>query len=307
MIKLITLITLFTVSLFSMEVTVSIAPQKYFVEKITKDKVKVNLMVKPGFSPATYEPKVSQMRKLTSSTLYFSIGVPFENVWLEKFKNANDNLVVVDTAKGIQKNEMAAHNHDEHEDKKMHAKEDDHGHDEHDGDGHNEHDEHDNHAGLDPHIWLDPILVKQQAKNILDALVKYDSKNAEFYTNNYNEFIKELEQLDHEIHEILEPYEHKEFMVFHPSWGYFAKRYHLEQLAIEVQGKEPKPNELINIIDDAKKHNIKIVFVAPQFAQNSAKTISKNINGTVTVINPLSQMWDKELLKTAREIANSYK
>ncbi|MEN8717418.1 MAG: zinc ABC transporter substrate-binding protein, partial [Sulfurovum sp.] len=128
-----------------------------------------------------------------------------------------------------------------------------------------------------------------------------------FYTNNYNEFIKELEQLDHEIHEILEPYEHKEFMVFHPSWGYFAKRYHLEQLAIEVQGKEPKPNELIKIIDDAKKHNIKIVFVAPQFAQNSAKTISKNINGTVTVINPLSQMWDKELLKTAREIANSYK
>ena len=96
-------------------------------------------------------------------------------------------------------------------------------------------------------------------------------------------------------------------MVFHPSWGYFAKRYHLEQLAIEVEGKEPKPNELIKIIDDAKKHNIKIVFVAPQFAQNSAKTISKNINGTVTVINPLSQMWDKELLKTAREIANSYK
>ena len=283
-----------------MEVTVSIAPQKYFVEKITKDKVEVNLMVKPGFSPATYEPKVSQMRKLTSSTLYFSIGVPFENVWLEKFKNANDNLVVVDTAKGIQKNEMAAHNHDEHEDKKMHAKEDDHH-------GHDENDKHYDHAEVEPHLWLGAILGQQQAKNILGALVKYDSKNADFYTNNYNEFIKELEQLDHEIHEILEPYEHKEFMVFHPSWGYFAKRYHLEQLSIEVEGKEPKPNELIKIIDDAKKHNIKIVFVAPQFAQNSAKTISKNINGTVAVINPLSQEWDKELLKTAREIANSYK
>ena len=81
-----------------MEVTVSIATQKYFVEKITKDKVKVNLMVKPGFSPATYEPKVSQMRKLTSSTLYFSIGVPFENVWLEKFKNANENMKIIFSA-----------------------------------------------------------------------------------------------------------------------------------------------------------------------------------------------------------------
>jgi len=298
--KKILLLSAFALSLFSMEVTVSIVPQKYFVEKIAKDKVDVNLMVKPGFSPATYEPKVSQMKKLTKSDIYFSIGVPFEKVWLKKFENANENMEIIDTTKGIKKLAMAKHTHGEKE----------HGHEEH---GHEDHGHDDNkkdkheHTGLDPHVWLDPVLVKTQAKNILDALIKHDSKNSEFYTNNYNTFVKELDELNHEIHEILEPYEHKEFMVFHPSWGYFAKRYHLEQLSIEVEGKEPKPNELVEIINDAKKHNIKIVFVAPQFSQNSAKTISKSLNGTVAVINPLSENWDKELLKTAKEIANSYK
>lgn len=293
--KKILLLSAFALSLFSMEVTVSIVPQKYFVEKIAKDKVDVNLMVKPGFSPATYEPKVSQMKKLTKSDIYFSIGVPFEKVWLKKFENANENMEIIDTTKGIKKLTMAKHTHGEEE----------HGHEEH-GHDDNKKDKHE-HTGLDPHVWLDPVLVKTQAKNILDALIKHDSKNSEFYTNNYNTFVKELDELNHEIHEILEPYEHKEFMVFHPSWGYFAKRYHLEQLSIEVEGKEPKPNELVEIINDAKKHNIKIVFVAPQFSKNSAKTISKSLNGTVTVINPLSENWDKELLKTAKEIANSYK
>ena len=293
--KKILLLSAFALSLFSMEVTVSIVPQKYFVEKIAKDKVDVNLMVKPGFSPATYEPKVSQMKKLTKSDIYFSIGVPFEKVWLKKFENANENMEIIDTTKGIKKLAMAKHTHGEEE----------HGHEEH-GHDDNKKDKHE-HTGLDPHVWLDPVLVKTQAKNILDAFIKHDSKNSEFYTNNYNTFVKELDELNHEIHEILEPYEHKEFMVFHPSWGYFAKRYHLEQLSIEVEGKEPKPNELVEIINDAKKHDIRIVFVAPQFSQNSAKTISKSLNGTVAVINPLSENWDKELLKTAKEIANSYK
>jgi zinc transport system substrate-binding protein len=66
-------------------VTVSIVPQKYFVEKIAKEKIAVNVMVQPGFSPATYEPKTSQMRDLLSSDIYFSIGVPFEESWLSIF------------------------------------------------------------------------------------------------------------------------------------------------------------------------------------------------------------------------------
>ena len=293
------------------EVTVSILPQKYFVEKIAGDKIDVNVMVKPGSSPATYEPKTSQMRMLSNSEAYFSIGVPFENVWLERFVSANKNMLVVDTAKGITKLEMEAHEHhdeDEHEEHKEEKHDEHDEHDEHAGHDHDE-DEHEGHehSGLDPHIWLDPILVKIQAKNIFDTLVKIDKENKSFYEKNYESFLKELDALDKKIESIIEPYEHKAFMVFHPSWGYFSKRYHLEQISIEVQGKEPKPAQLVELVKEAKKHDIKIVFVSPQFSKKGAKTISKSINGNVATIDPLALKWDENLIKVAKEIAKTYK
>ena len=310
------------------DVTVSILPQKYFVEKISGDKINVNVMVKPGFSPATYEPKTSQMRRLADSKIYFSIGVPFENTWLEKFKNANKEMLIVDTTKGIEKIAMAAHSHhddhDEHEEDKKHddheedKKHDDHeghedhkkhdDHDDHEGhEDHKKHDDDDDHEGLDPHVWLDPILVKIQAKNIYLALVKIDKENENVYKSNYENFVKELDDLDHKIEHILEPYKNKAFMVFHPSWGYFAKRYFLEQVSIETEGKEPKPNELIKLIKEAKEEKVKIVFVAAQFSQKSAKIIANSINGDVVVINPLPANWSKNLIETAEQIAKSYK
>ena len=113
--------------------------------------------------------------------------------------------------------------------------------------------------------------------------------------------------MDKEIETILNPYKEKAFMVFHPSWGYFAKRYNLEQIPIEIQGKEPKPNELVELVKDAKEHNIKIIFVSPQFSQKSAKTIASNIGGNVVSIDSLGEDWANSLIGTASSIANSYK
>ena len=270
------------------EITVNILPQKYFVEKIVKDKFEINVMVKPGSSPHNYEPKPSQMKSLVNSKAYFLVGDPFEQAWMDKFKQNAKNTLFVDTTKGIEKIQMEEHNH--HDEANVDAK----------------HDEHD-HSGFDPHVWLDPLLVKIQAKNIYEAMVEIDSHNSDFYKTNYEEFIKELDTLDENIKTILSPYKDKAFMVFHPSWGYFAKRYDLEQISIEIEGKEPKPNELVELIEEAKKHDIKIVFVAPQFSQKSAKTISKNINANVVAIDPISGNWKESMLDTANQIANSYK
>lgn len=282
------------------QLTVNILPQKYFVEKIVKDKFDINVMVKPGSSPHNFEPKPSQMKSLASSKAYFLVGDPSEQAWIGKFKqNAKDTLFV-DTTVGIERIPMVAHKHHDEEDEN-----EGHAHHEHEHEKHAEHD-HDE-SGLDPHTWLDPISVKVQAKNIYEAMLKIDEKNADFYKTNYEEFLKELDSLDSEIRNILVPYKDKAFMVFHPSWGYFAKRYDLEQISIEMEGKEPKPNELVKLIEEAKKHDIKIVFVAPQFSQKSAKTISQNIGANVVSIDPLSGDWKNDLLKTANEIANSYK
>ena len=264
------------------QLTVNILPQKYFVQKIVKDKFDINVMVKPGSSPHNFEPKPSQMKLLDESKAYFLIGDPSEKAWLDRFKQNTKNTLFVDTTIGIEKIQMQP---DEHE---------------------HEHHDHD-HSGLDPHIWLDPVLVKIQAKNIYEAMIKIDAQNSDFYKTNYEEFIKELDALDEQIKKLLTPYEKKSFMVFHPSWGYFAKRYNLEQISIEVEGKEPKPNELVELIEEAKKHNIKVIFVAPQFSQKSAQTISKSIGANVIAIDPLTDNWRENLLKVANEIANSYK
>ncbi|MDD2888090.1 MAG: zinc ABC transporter substrate-binding protein [Aliarcobacter sp.] len=279
------------------ELSVSILPQKYFLEKIVKDKYEINVMVKPGASPHTYEPKSSQMKSLVASKVYFYTGVSFEQVWLDKFKQSAKDTVFVDSTDGIEKMEMAKHEHHDENEKNSDAKNHDH---------ENEHEEHD-HSGLDPHVWLDPNLVKIQAKNIYETMVKVDSVNADFYKTNYEEFLKEIDALDENIKTILEPYKEKAFMVFHPSWGYFAKRYNLEEISIEIEGKEPKPAELVELMDEAKKHNIKIIFSSPQFSQKSALAISKNIQATVISIDPLAQNWSENLLNSAKQIANSYK
>ena len=274
------------------ELTVNILPQKYFVEKIVKDKFTINVMVKPVAPSHNFEPKPSQMRSLVASKVYFLIGDATEKNWIEKFKQNAKNTLFVDTTIGFEKIEMAKHEHEEvaqHDHKK------------------DEKDEEHDHSGLDPHIWLDPVLVKIQAKNIYEAMIKIDSANSDFYKTNYEEFLKELETLDSNIKTILAPHKDKAFMVFHPSWGYFAKRYDLEQISIEIEGKEPKPNELVELIEESKKHDIKIIFVSPQFSQKSAQAISKNIGANVVAIDPLSDNWNENLQKVANEIANSYK
>lgn len=264
-------------------VTVSILPQKYFIEKIAMDKIHVNVMVQPGASPASYEPKTSQMKDLINSEIYFSIGVPFEHSWLNKFKDINKNMQIIDTSKGIKKITIAQHHHEA----EVHH--------------------HDEEETLDPHIWLDPILVKVQAKNILDALIQIDKKNRNFYYDNYKNFLLELDALHLKLSTILKEVKGKSFMVFHPSWGYFAKRYELEQEAVEKEGKEPKSKEIIALINEAKEDGIKVVFVAPQFSKKSAEIIANGIGGKTIFIDPLSNKWKESLLNTSIELVNSYK
>lgn len=285
------------------QLTVNILPQKYFVEQIVQDKFEINVMVQPGSSPHNFEPKPAQMKSLANSKAYFLVGDPSEQSWIKRFKKNAKNTLFVDTTVGIEKIAMVAHTHheDEHDHKHSHSK---HSHKHH---KHHEHDHDHDENGLDPHTWLDPILVKIQAKNIYEAVIKIDSSNSDFYKANYENFIKELDNLDLKLKNILEPHKNRAFMVFHPSWGYFAKRYDLEQIPIEIEGKEPKPNDLVKLIDEAKKHDIKVVFVSAQFSQKSAETISKNIGANVVTIDPLSENWSENLIKTANEIANSYK
>lgn len=87
----------------SLKVMVSIVPQKYFVERIGGDRVNVSVMVAPGFNPATYEPRPSQIQALSETQMYVRIGVPFEEAWMGRIAAANEHMVIVDQSQGIER------------------------------------------------------------------------------------------------------------------------------------------------------------------------------------------------------------
>ncbi|MDZ7818091.1 MAG: zinc ABC transporter substrate-binding protein [Aliarcobacter sp.] len=144
------------------------------------------------------------------------------------------------------------------------------------------------------------------AKNIYDTLVEFAPNNKAYFEKNYSKFIEEINQTDKQIKNILSvlPKDSK-FMVFHPSWGYFAKEYNLTQLAIEVEGKEPKPKVLQKIIDEAKEQNVKAIFTQTEFSDKSAKAIANELKIKVLKETPLAKDWSENLIKMANAIANN--
>ena len=140
----------------------------------------------------------------------------------------------------------------------------------------------------DPHIWLSPILAKTQVEHICDALIEIDPENRDYYVGNKEEYLDELDNLDYEIRKNLSGIKNRKFMIFHPAWGYFAREYQMEQIPIEIEGKEPSASDLARLVDTAKANNITVVFTAPQFNSESAEVIAEEIGGAVVPIDPLA-------------------
>ncbi len=265
----------------AVQATVSILPQKYFVERIGGDRVSVSVVVLPGANPATYEPKPRQVVDLTESKIYFSIGVPFETAWLERFRQAAPRMTIVNTQEGVSLLSMASgHRHEEG--------------------GHGDHEGHS--AGKDPHIWLSPPLVMIQARHYLTALVQADPEGRALYEANYRKFIAELVELDLKIDRLFSDVKSgRRFMVYHPAWGYFARAYGLIQIPVEMEGKSPPPKVLQRLIEQAKQEGIRVVFVQPQFATKSAETIAQAIQGQVVKADPLAPDWSTNLYQVAEQ------
>ncbi len=270
----------------AMPVAVSIPPLAYFVETIGGEHVSVQVMVPPDAEPVTYEPTPRQMGSLSQAKLYFAIGVPFEKGWLPRFRAANPDMTVIDTVVRIQRRAMSP----------------EHGH------GHShDHDHGDGSDALDPHVWLSPPLVRLQAEEIRDALIAADPAHTSDYHRGFRHLFDEINNLDHDILDALAdiPASSRRFLVFHPAFGYFAASYGLEQMAIEVEGKEPGPRELARIIDQARQDNIRVVFIEPQFAQVAARTIAREIGGEVILLDPLARDWPAGMRAIATTLANT--
>lgn len=264
-------------------IMVSILPQVDFVERIGGDKVKVSEMIPPGFSPATYDPSPEQLQKLEIADIYFRIGhIPFEKAQMKRLRAINSNMIVVDTSEGVKLLSLSAHHHEDEEE------------------GH-EHEE----SGDDPHIWLSPKLVKTQANHIYNTLVEYSPENKDYFTQNYNQFIQDLDKLDRKMENAFTPIKGQTILVFHPAFGYLADAYGFYQEAIEIEGKDPTPAQLKEIIDEARDDNVKVIFVQKQFSTKSAEAVAQEIEGVVVQIDPLARDYFANLESMAKTIVNA--
>ena len=254
-------------------VAVTILPQAEFAESIGGDRINVTVMVPPGADPHTTELTPSKMTEVAEDKMYAKVGsgIEFELSYMDKIEAVNKNMLVVDCSKGIELVTSVDPNE----------------------------------PGMDPHIWVSPLNAKIMVQNICDGLVQVDPANKDYYEQNRDAYLQKLDALDQEIRSSLANIKNRAFIVLHPAWGYFARDYDLEQIPIEIGGKEPSAQDITRIIDEAKQRNIKIIFASPQFNPQMAEVIANEIGGKVVLIDDLARNYIENLHKVLDEMVQA--
>lgn len=270
-------------------VSVTIEPQRFFAEKIAGDKFAVNCVVPAGQSPETYDPTPQQMIQVGRSQAYLRIGpIGFEQAWMETIRENNPGLTIFDLSQGIsllqEEAEACGHDHASH------------------GAGEEEHHHHP--GGVDPHTWSSISGAKVIAKNTLEAFVALDPENKAYYEGNYEQLMKEIGETEQAVSSLLQPLTSRTFIIYHPALTYLANEYGLTQLCIEMDGKEPSPAQLKQLVETAREHDAKVVFIQMEFDQKNAELIARETGCRLVPINPLDYNWSKEMIRIAKSLAD---
>lgn len=254
-------------------VSVSILPQRYFVERIAGDHVKVNVMIPPGANPAISDLNTEQLKALHHSSIYFAVGyLPFELSHLYPFLEGESDILLVKQSVGMDL-EMGECDHDAKGGPDTHSHE----------------------GSFDPHVWMSPKYAKMMARTMLDVLSAKFPDQQEVFEKNYHQLALDIDSVDVAARRIISGKQNKTFLIYHPALTYFARDYGMEQISIENEGKEPNPSHIKAIIDTCRAKGINIVFIQNQFDVMNAKSIAKEIGGEIIPIDPLTPDWKEEM------------
>ncbi|UWG97617.1 MAG: zinc ABC transporter substrate-binding protein [Candidatus Dehalobacter alkaniphilus] len=248
-------------------IAVTIVPEQTFVEAVCGDLAEVVTLVPPGNSPENYEPTPQEREKFSKASLYFSIGVPTEEANI--LPNVGDIKVV-----SLQK--VVASVYPE----RMFAS-----------------------GERDPHIWLSPKRAKVMVETIAREMGELDAANKETYAKNAAAYIAQLDELDKEISSALKGVQSKKFIVYHPAFGYLADDYELTMYALEQEGKEATPRHLQEMIELAKKENIKAIFYQEEIDSSQSEAFAEEIGGKTIQLAPLAADYIGNLKKMAETMA----
>lgn len=236
-----------------LKVVTSFYPIYEFTSHVGGDRADVFSLVPPGIEPHDWEPTLGDITRARGADVLIINGAGFE-----RWASGIGAKAIVNTTEGL---DLGA------------AQKDDEG-----------------HVGINPHVWLDPILAKHQVEVIRAALAKADPTNANYYDQNARKFSMTLDALDSSIKQDLASCKKSDFISFHDAFKWFAERYGLVQHSI--QGVSPEgevlPQKIQETIQLAKSLGIKVIYSEDLVDNRLSNVVAGELSGgKVLVLSPL--------------------
>jgi len=268
-------------------ISVSIVPEKYFVEQIAGDDFEVNIIIPPGASHSDYDPSPSNMAAMGRSVAYFRMGsIGFEQSLIDKIAELNPNMKIYDLSEGVHLVESPEVLGDVQCQENYH---------------------HHHHGSYDQHIWMSARKAKIIAKNICNAVSGLKPDRASFYHDNLTAFLQKMDTLDAVTQRKLADLSVHAFVIFHPALTYYAEDYGLEQIPLEVDGKEPSVAWMQRVVTEIENKNVRLIFTQGEYSQAAAVAVSETTGVELQAINPLSEAWETEFERITDIISEKMK
>ncbi|WP_017319298.1 metal ABC transporter solute-binding protein, Zn/Mn family [Mastigocladopsis repens] len=250
------------------KVVTTFLPMYLFTKAVAGDAADVEILVPPGTEVHEYQATPENVKAIATANVLVENGLGLEEFLEDTVKNAqNPKLFEIDASKGIQPlNEISPV-------EKTSNKEEEHNHE---------------HAEGNPHVWLDPVLAKQQIANIRDGLIAADPANKATYEANAAAYVKQLESLDSDFKQTVQKTPNCTFVTFHDAYPYLAKRYNLNQVAVvEIPEDQLAPTDVQNAVNVVKKYKVKALFGEPGVDNKLLTSLSQDLNLTVRPLDSL--------------------
>lgn len=250
-------------------VLVTLAPYKFFVEKIGGKDLQVNVLVPAGASSHTYEPTFHEITAIGASDIWFQIGESFEARTAQALKSHYPHLKIIDLRKNLSLIYPST---------RCCGK------------------------GADVHFWLSPKLSKIQAQTIAEGLIEHYPDNKDIYLKNLAAFEKELDELDAFVACILSPLKDRFIFVSHPAYAYFCRDYHLTQVSIEIEGQDPRFRQSQLLLEMLKEHRPSVIFIQKQYSDKAARILAEQIGARLVLLDP----YQENYFQCISEIAHAF-
>lgn len=270
-----------------LQVITTLFPTYDFARTLLGDKGEVTLLLPPGVEPHAFEPTPQDIVRISKADVFIYTGEAMEP-WVHDILKTidNKNLKVIDASTGI---ELMEGHHEEGEE------------------AHEENDQEDDHAGADPHIWLDPVLAAQMTDTIAAGLIEAGSEWGKDITVRKDVLKADLEDLHQSYLSVVGKSASKKIIYGgHFAFGYMAKRYGLEHISPYdgfSPNAEPTPTSIVQLTEAIKASGSKVIFYQELIDPRIARVIADETGAEMLMLSGAHNVSKEELEKGITYIA----